>query len=172
MTWQGEKEQREGKFSGIDRSKAPPCSLFYLPIRRAGAEASAWFRDFAGQPLDVMAWLSSKAVDEIEVGGGASREARPPEDDVPHAGCGSLAPWDKAMADMRTEELCAAYVGLGRGVQDRELYRLAWRLAVMGLPGDALRARLDACAASSHSAEDRLRQVNRIMADLARHGRA
>ncbi len=169
MTWRSDREDRVGRFHGVDTSKVPACSLFYKPLRAAGAEEEAWFEDLPGKPLDVRAWLARDLA-----------RCLPPEDLLPPppatweamAGAAVLAmtPWDRDLLLRRADEMCDAYLALGRGVQDGELNRLAWRLARLGLPLAEIEPRLLGCAAGSRSRADRTRQVPRILAALARRG--
>lgn len=169
MTWRGEKDDRRGRFHGVDVSKLPACSLFYAPIRAAEAVTAAWFEDLPGMPLDVHAWLARDLA-----------RCLPPEDllpppaasweDAAGTSVSMMTPWDRDLMKLRADEMCGAYLGLGHGVQDGELNRLAWRLARLGLPMSEIEPRLLNCAVTSHSSADRTRQVPRIIASLTRRG--
>ena len=154
-------DTRRGRFHGIDVSKRPPCSMFYVPQRAAGHEAEAWFEDLPGAPLDVQAWL---ARDVTRIVPSEERIAPPRADGT------SLAVWDLAPLQQRADEFCKAYLALGRGVQGFELNRLAWQLAALGLPRNEIEAHVAECARQSHSPADRAAQVGRIMRHLAKAG--
>ena len=158
MRWRP-KDARHGRFHGIDVSKRPPCSLFYVPQHAEGTKAEAWFEDLPGVPLDVQAWLAGDLTRIVP----RTVLIPPPRPDR-----AELAAWEHAPLQQMADKFCKTYVALGRGVQDCELNRLAWQLAAVGLPQNEIKARLLECARQSHSPVDRTAQVGRVVRRLAK----
>jgi hypothetical protein len=133
--------------------------MFYMPIRSTACPDAAWLEQVTGDPLNVTAWLQgdlSRIIPDTEM-------IQPPRQ---HAA--APTPFDGMVQTSKADQAITDYLVLGRGMQDYQLNRLAWRLAGYGLDEANIEARLHEAAQGSHSKSDREDQIPRVMRHLRR----
>ena len=152
-------DTRKTRFHGLDLGKGVATSMFYMPIRSTAFPDAAWLEQVRGQPLDVIAWLQgdlSRIIPDTEMIQPPKRPAAVP------------TPFDGMVKTSKVDEAISDYLGLGRGTQDYQLNRLAWRLAGYGLDEADIESHMHEAARGSHSKADREAQVARVMRHLRR----
>ena len=153
-------DTRKARFHGLDLGKGVATSMFYMPIRSTAFPDAAWLEQVPGQPLDVMAWLQgdlSRIIPDTEM-------IQPPK--LPTS---APTQFDGMVKTSKVDQAIMDYLALGRGAQDYQLNRLAWRLAGYGLDEADIESRLHEAARGSHSKADREDQVPRVMRHLRRN---
>ena len=139
------------KRSGLDKSKKPPTSLFYLPCQARNAGES-FFKDFNGEraALDIADWIENGSFD-CEAADFRSFEPQQ-EDREP-----DQALIEAAIAEWRTTP---------QGEGNFAFYRLAVQLKKAGMADSDIENTLTEEAQSANSPSDRRRQISSITKSL------
>ena len=158
-------------FHGIDRSKRPACSMFYVPCQAQNPTKSFW-REFAGVEIDPLIFIDSYLLPDPTEYVAAPAFANPASDGLKRLREAiSRTSNDNEIAKANQVSLVISqWRNAPKGEGSREFFNLGRRLRDLGLDETSIRQKLTSEVIYARHPDERRREISGVVAKVTKGG--
>ncbi|AVM75531.1 DEAD/DEAH box helicase family protein [Magnetospirillum gryphiswaldense] len=165
------KDKAASNFHGIDKSKRPACSMFYVPCQAKDPSKSFWV-EFPGVDIDPLFFIENYLLPDPTEYVASTAFANPVSDGMKRLREAiARTSNDNEVAKARQVSMVISqWRNAPKGEGSKEFFLLGCRLRDLGLDESSIRQKLNEEAAYARHPDERRKQISRIVASVIKDG--